>query len=394
MTTTSARQPAWELAKACARCVAGEVTAGDELARVARTIGDWDDALDMLHAHGLVPWLARALHVGAVDTTIAERIRREAARCAAGSLAQLHQLVRISRLFAQEGIVALPYKGPLLSLQLYGDAALRESTDLDIVVPREHFAAARRILVANGFPSRHGHSESRERLLFGWLGHAPFGTSDHFIELHWRFAPAQFPFALTVRDATARATPIVVGGTPLPMMDERDLIVLLAMHGTRHFFERLEWLAGFWRLVRNDRHSVSELLSHAASLRARRMLLVAVAMSTQALGATPGDEWRRAIALDGRAQRIARRMHDGVVAFSTRGIPFPDGIELQRLYGALVDGRVDGIRLMIAAALMPTEREWELVRLPDMLLSTYRVLRPLRLAGMYARRALMPRQGT
>jgi len=41
----------------------------------------------------------------------------------------------ILRLFRSEGIVALPYKGPVLAAQAYGDVLLRQFDDVDIIVP-------------------------------------------------------------------------------------------------------------------------------------------------------------------------------------------------------------------------------------------------------------------
>ncbi|MEK7856765.1 MAG: nucleotidyltransferase family protein, partial [Acidobacteriota bacterium] len=45
----------------------------------------------------------------------------------------------------------LPFKGPLLALQAYGDISMRRFGDLDVLVKPKHFKAAVDLLSANGF---------------------------------------------------------------------------------------------------------------------------------------------------------------------------------------------------------------------------------------------------
>ena len=306
------------------------------------------------------------------------------------ALGQFRQLADLNDALDQAGIGVLPYKGPLLSWRLYGDVALRMSTDLDIVVPRDAYDRARAVLVARGSAPRRGHSLAQERTLFRWLGHASFGVGDvTFVELHWRFAPLTFPFALTPSDALARSRPTQVGSRTFQMMDDRDLLVTLAMHGTRHLFERLEWLSGFARLLASTQATPEEMLAHASRLRARRMLLVAVATAEAVLGIPPAELWLAALREDAGARRIAAQL---AAAIAARGEGSPrvlEGAVLQRFYADMLDGPLDAGRLLLSGALLPTEREWETVRLPDLLTPLYLAVRPVRLLARWVVRGIM-----
>jgi len=202
-TRVGTRGRTWRLLIACARHAAG-LTDASEVGDVAATINDWAHVERRTSAHGLVPWLARALAQGAPSDEHAPIIA--AANASAGrTLAQVRRLGELVGALADVGVTALPYKGPVLSLQLYGDLALRQSVDLDLVVPFDTYDVARAALVRRGLPPRWGHSARQECTLFAWLGHAPFGEGDDFVELHWRFADRRFPFALDARDAVRRA---------------------------------------------------------------------------------------------------------------------------------------------------------------------------------------------
>jgi hypothetical protein len=306
-----------------------------------------------------------------------------ASASAARTLGQARRLAELWTLLDRAGVPALPYKGPALSLQLYGDVALRQSVDLDLVVPFARYADARATLVAHGLPARGGHSARQERTLFAWLGHAPFGRGADFVELHWRFADRRFPFALTVERALARARTLDLGGRSLPVLDDDDLLAVLAMHGARHLYERLEWLAGLTRLLLARRGEAERLLAHAGALRARRMLATSVHVASRLLSFPLADDWRGALATDPIAESLGAAMAAGVEANALRDAPYPDGAALVRRYAALLDTRMDRARMYLHAALDPTARDHEAVALPDALVPLHRVLRPARLAVAY-----------
>jgi len=379
-TSAGTRGRTWRLLIACARHAAG-LTDASEVGDVAATINDWAHVERRASAHGLVPWLARALAQGAPSDEHAPIIA--AANASAGrTLAQVRRLGELVGALADVGVTALPYKGPVLSLQLYGDLALRQSVDLDLVVPFDTYDVARAALVRRGLRPRWGHSARQERTLFAWLGHAPFGEGDDFVELHWRFADRRFPFALDARDAVRRAQQTRVAGRMLPLMAPDDLLAVLSMHAARHLFERLEWIAGVTRLLVAAPMEPARLMARAHELRARRTLAVSVHVAAQLLD-FPLDAWRRALADDPAAEPIAGRMVRELAGHELYDVSWLEGPALVRRYSELVDTRMDRARLFMHAALDPTSKDQDAVTLPDALVPLHRVIRPLRLARRY-----------
>jgi hypothetical protein len=386
-TTPRARGRTWRLLVACARHAAG-LTDASEVLHTATTVDDWADVERRAAAHGLIPWLARALAQGDADDESHASIVAAASASAARTLGQVRRLGELVGSLADVGVTALPYKGPVLSLQLYGDLALRQSVDLDLVVPFDACDVARAVLLRRGLPPRWGHSARQERTLFAWLGHAPFGHGDEFVELHWRFADRRFPLALRAEDALRRAQQVRVAGRMLPLMAVDDLLAVLSMHAARHLFERLEWVAGVTRLLVAAPADPATLMAHAERLRAARMLAVSVHVAATLLDFPLDDTWRRALEHDPAAAPLADRMVRGLEAHELRGVPWLDGAALVRRYGELVDTRLDRAQLFVRAALDPTVKDQEAVALPDALMPLHRVLRPMRLAGRYVGRTL------
>jgi len=61
------------------------------------------------------------------------------------------KLLKILNLLRDNGIFAIPFKGPVLAESIYGDLTLRQFTDLDILVHKHNAFKARNLLISNGF---------------------------------------------------------------------------------------------------------------------------------------------------------------------------------------------------------------------------------------------------
>ncbi len=72
-------------------------------------------------------------------------------RVSALNILLTHELQKLLALFADNDVRAVPYKGPALALQLYGNVALRQFSDLDILVHPRDVLRARDLLLAEGY---------------------------------------------------------------------------------------------------------------------------------------------------------------------------------------------------------------------------------------------------
>ncbi len=390
MTVVTDSTEAWTLCLACAR-FAADLTDGRPVREHCARLTPHASLVHEAELQGLLAWLARALHHADAPAAWRALVDSAAVPAAALTLQQLARTLRVTTALAHDGVPALPYKGAVLSQQLYGDAAMRSSTDIDLVVPLDRYPVARARLQQLGYHSRAEMSERQEQSLFGWLGHAPFSADATLVELHWRFAPRHLPFRLDVQDAIGRGATLVIGNTAVPVMADDDLLAVLSMHGARHLYERLEWLAGVVRLAGRTSVSPAELLSRARELRGARMLLASLLIAEAVLNAPLGPEWSAAVHADAAVRPLALALANTMGPSEGADTRQPGHAALQLLYSRLLDSRRDRIRSMFHSALLPTEREWELVRLPDAMLSLYRLIRPLRLLGLYLSRTFSSR---
>ena len=106
---------------------------------------DWDYLLQLADRHGLQPllyWHLNEVCAASVPERQLQLLRVAFQRVSALNIFLTHELRRLLSLFAENNITAVPYKGPALALQLYGNVALRQFSDLDIMVhPRDVLGA-------------------------------------------------------------------------------------------------------------------------------------------------------------------------------------------------------------------------------------------------------------
>jgi hypothetical protein len=130
-------------------------------------------------------------------------------------------------------------KGPPLGERLYGEAALRPSVDLDLLVAAADLDRAVAALGAAGWRVPAEPTARWQRRHHHHLALARPGATD--LELHFR-AASGFGGALPAEGLLARATPGEFRGQPVRLLAPEDEALYLAVHAAGHGLGRLLWL--------------------------------------------------------------------------------------------------------------------------------------------------------
>src|SRR5215472_15078693 len=112
---------------------------------------DWNLFLSLAEAHQILPLVWQPLLQNRIPRTLVSTLARRQSMHTRRSLLFLSELRRIVRAFDETAIPSVSFKGPLLAMQLYGDPAQRDFTDLDLLVTPRHFTAASAVLKELGY---------------------------------------------------------------------------------------------------------------------------------------------------------------------------------------------------------------------------------------------------
>lgn len=391
-TPEPAFSPEHQLLLCCARV---RLTSNDR-AQLRALVGsalDWGEVLRETRRQSIVPLLYRHLHAESADLVprkVLEQLREEYVRVAARSMALAAELREITQLLEAHGVASLPYKGPVLALQAYGDIALRTFTDLDLIVHLSDVARAREILGGRGYAPIEELTASQEKAVLRLEHNLPLlsMTGNAVVELHWRVAPEAFTFPLPMEGLWERATPVSLAGRVVRAMSIDDLMLVLPVHGTRHAWSAIEWVTGIAELMRQPGSvSWNRVMRDAEQLRVGRTVRLAVALANRLLDAPIPDSVARWIDDDSRISRL--------VAWVAARLFTPIDARTAKQQWAVFKFEMavkDGIREQSTDAFRrltyPTGKDWAAVGLPDTLFPLYHVIRPFRLLGRYFRKTV------
>ena len=359
---------------------------------------DWAEVIKETQRQCIVPLVYHHLHAACADLTppdVLRQLRAEYLHAAARSMALAAELREITQLLEIEGVGALPYKGPVLALQAYGDIALRSFTDLDLIVRPRDIKKAREILACRGYLPLENLTSSQERAVLKLEHNLPLISSagDIVVELHWRIAPMAFSFPMPMEGLWERAVPVRLGGQVVSGISVDDLMILLPVHGTRHAWSAIEWVTGIAELMRQP-NSVcwNRVIRDAEHLRVGRIVRLAVALANRLLDAPIPDTVARWIDQDTRIPSLVR----WVAARLFVPADLSSATQQRAVFQfemAVKDGIRERLRDGFRRVTYPTGKDWAATGLPDILFPLYYLVRPGRLLARYLRHAVWGKFG-
>jgi putative nucleotidyltransferase-like protein len=378
-------RPEARLLLACARAVQDD----DGRRAVAALAGsgiDWQRFEALAVRHGLVPLVHRhldALGPGLVPKPHLAALWARAEVIARRSRAMARELEGVVGVLAAHGIAVAPYKGPALALSLYGEVALRDFGDLDLLVRPQDALRARDALAARGYSPQFALPRHLERALVDSRRHDELPLADtargFLVELHWRTDPDH---DVLDADIWQRLEPVVIGETTVGTLPARELLLVLGLHGTKHLWSSLNWLVDVAELLRRnpDGHW---LLARARALGCLRRLALGLRLARDLLQAPIPAALQPAIE-DERVARLAERLAPSLLEPDYCA---PGTVAYLVALSRLQDSPMAQARYLARTALTPTLGDWLAHPLPHGLSFLYLPLRIPRLARKYLGRS-------
>src|SRR6266481_1986016 len=347
---------------------------------------DWDFALSEATEDSVGPLLEMDLRAVVPGATPAAAMERLKIACRANTVRCLFlaaELHKVLELFRTAGIVAIPYKGPVLAEQAYGNLTLRDFDDLDIILPQRELQKAHEMMLGLGYQARFPWillKDSRTALVPGEYNYRD-EKRRAVVELHTELTLRHFPVAPDIDRFAQRMVKVMVAGQEVPTLAPEDLLSALCVHGSKDFWERISWIADVAELIqRRTDLDWDGAFRTAESLRVERMLHLGLAIANDLLQAPMPEEIRKRVRGDGEAVAVAREGEERTLSRNGSGVSAVKRMLFRR---RMVRGTLAGWRYSLRLAVIPAEEDWEMVQLPGLLAPLYLALRPLRLLAKY-----------
>ncbi len=148
-----------------------------------------------------------------------------------GSLRKVKQLNDAMLLFQNHQIAAIPWKGAMLSQEIFNNPTVRESVDLDILIHPKDLQKAKDLLLADGYFPLWKMNEQQEKIYFKNRHSYEMlkkGVAD--LELHWRIAKKQYMFNISMDDLWKSAVDKKLATLEIKYPNKEHLLVGVAIH--------------------------------------------------------------------------------------------------------------------------------------------------------------------
>ncbi len=259
-----------------------------QLGALGEDIEDWGKFLDSAYSHGVFPLVYQKLkRLDTLDERVKARMKKINFIIASNNITMTAELIRVVKLLSADGIRSIAIKGPVLSQIIHGDITQRQFSDLDLLVEPSQMYPALELLSHHGYQSQYPIEFLKNKTLLKVGKDFPttHTKNDVLIEFHWRlfldrsikkskidlFSPSNYWCTLQ-RDK-------------IETLALDPLLLYLLLHGSKHYWERLEWIVDVDRLIRLHESTIQwdALYAMAEEMEITFMVYLGLAVSHELL---------------------------------------------------------------------------------------------------------------
>jgi hypothetical protein len=358
---------------------------------------DWDYTIKSAQNHRILPLLYRSLATASHDQMpygILDKLRKSSLLNTMRNIALSRELIAVLDKLEDNGIPAMPFKGPVLAKSAYGDLLLRQYDDLDILVPPAKIADVDELLSAMGYQEedrkRSKVSKAQAAAMQKYQHHHHFYSprSKAHIEVHWTLSPELYSLHQDTANLWDRSEPVDLENRKIRGLSCEDTLVLICDHAARHQWNRLSWICDASMLLANTTLDWRIAMNQAKEWRSKRALFLGLFLANDLLGAPLPDDVAEKVMQDRKVIDLASHavnqlFPNGMASQDLASDLAMHNIQDQLFYIRSRDGFFDRAKLHLRLASTPTVEDWDSLPLPDQFFFLYHLVRPVRQACSY-----------
>jgi hypothetical protein len=294
------------------------------------------------------------------------------------------ELFRLLQCCSEAGVEVLVTKGPALSVRCYGDAGMRQYGDLDLIVRQSDVRRVTELMLHLSYEPRVPLAAIDANKIPGeYIFRNP--TAHFFVEFHTERTLRYHPRPIQIEKLFNRRDYIAIDAHQVPAPSLEDELILNAVHGTKHFWERLMWIADVAALSCSSRPpDWDRALDLAREQGTERILYLSLRLASDLLGAPLPKQIMSKVQSDRAVSTLAAQI---VNRLATNGAS-PLGVVQRATFRVRMCGDpVSGVAYLLRLSFSPTEEDWVSGDEDNRNSIVETISRPIRLARKHSRRS-------
>lgn len=210
---------------------------------------DWVRMAQLMHKESVGGYLHRALPRSGLDRLAPSPFLETASaayrKTTYDNLLLLGRLQEAGAALNESGVPFIVLKGGALIFDLYPDAGMRSLSDIDLLVPHDRAASARRTIERLGWRKESGLQVAARR-----CGYSTPKPGSCLFEIHWDLSQ-RYRFQADLDRIWAEARPLDLDGLKAARLGDEDELLYLSLHYGAHYFGlTVKWLVDLVDLIR------------------------------------------------------------------------------------------------------------------------------------------------
>ncbi len=396
-------RPEIELLLCCARTQIDLITKKRIQTLVKQEI-DWSYLIKTSAHHGVMPLLYYSLNAICpedVPTAIFSQLRNFFHRNAQHNLSLAKELMDLLNLFKEHNISAIPYKGPVLALLLYKNLALRQISDLDIIVHKKDILKIKELLMSedyqpllilernNEYLSEYGITDELESEFLRSPSQFNYKFKPNkdkiaFLEIHWTLAGQESFLSMDSNWWWNSVHSVSFANTTILSFSPENLLLILCINAMKDQWRSLKGVCDVAELLQlHPKMNWEFVFKQASEIRIERILLLGLFLAQNLFKSEIPNSVLQRIKTDPVSKLYGEKVCQQMFA----GTENLQGILENFLFRLLREPSLQKmtskgylVGQFCRLVMTPTEEDISYLSLPKSLSFLYYLVRPIRLA--------------
>lgn len=349
---------------------------------------DWEYILHSADLHGLkqlLYWHLNNLCFNDVPVKIMGELKQFFNENARNNLLLWGELLILIELLEENGIEAVPYKGPILSFSAYKNLTLRCFVDIDLIVDPMDVPFVRKLIQSIGYQPELNINESMELKFIKYQNEYKFfnNKKETFLDIHWKFTNIFLPNSrkLNFLDKNLLES-IEISKKTMKTLFPEHMFLIMCIHNYSHHWSELSLLVDLAEYIKSQDHlSWLKIEEMAKQSKIEKIVLINLNLLKEIFGFNPVNDGVFSTLNANEVVEMSNEIRNQI---------FDEGNEVEtKLLRQFVnnikyrDTLFMGVMDCVKDAFIPTNFELEKIRLPSVLFPLYHLIRPFLLIIRY-----------
>ncbi len=220
---------------------------------------DWNYLLKRSSTHRLktlLYWHLKNVCPDSAPKNVMESLKIYFHQNARKNLLLMGELLKILKLLESQGITAIPYKGPILAIQAYGNLAFREFDDIDIFIFKKDITKVKNLLILNGYKIQFQPKGVLEAIYLKSQRDYQFISPDNNsnIEIHWNFIGLSFSCKHDIFKNPQTPKSIEINNMNFSTLSDEDMLLIICVHASGHLWEHISWICDIAEFIESNKN--------------------------------------------------------------------------------------------------------------------------------------------